>query len=78
LDTGVEIRGGDEVSLDSMFAPSQDPEFPRGAAVMTFIAMEQLGTEFERFAEYLFSRRPSVCIHVEPTSEFYDQAFGVW
>ena len=71
--TGYAIRSK---NVD-MFAPDHDLEFPRGAAAMTFTAMEQLGTEFETFAEYLLSRQPSVCIHVEPTSEFYaeDDAF---
>lgn len=65
--TGFRIRGE---NFD-MFAPNTELDFPAGAAAMTFTAMEQLGTEFEAFAEYLLEKRPSVCIHVEPTSEFY-------
>ncbi|MDB5410642.1 MAG: hypothetical protein JWL84_5554 [Rhodospirillales bacterium] len=45
----------------------------RGTAVMTVHAMEQLGPNWQRFADYLDAHRPRLVLHIEPILEFYDQ-----
>ena len=45
-----------------------------GAGVMTLHAMEQLGTNFEPFLDYLIQLRPALALHVEPIAELYDAA----
>jgi SAM-dependent methyltransferase len=56
-----------------MTAP--DPEYPlrAGAGVFTFGSLEQLGGGFEPFLQFLLERKPSVCVHVEPTVELYEE-----
>ena len=41
--------------------------------VMTFGALEQVGTCAQEFINWLIKKRPRLCIHVEPLLEFYDQ-----
>jgi hypothetical protein len=40
--------------------------------VLTAGAMEQLGGNFSPFLSFLLSKRPRMCIHVEPLVELYD------
>jgi hypothetical protein len=40
---------------------------------LTVHAMEQLGTGWGAFADFLMSRRPRLCLHVEPFIELYDE-----
>lgn len=52
-----------------------DPQFllaPR-SAVITVGALEQLGNRFNPFLEFLLSRKPDICLHVETLYEVYDQ-----
>ncbi len=44
----------------------------RNTAVFTVHAMEQLGTQWRPFADYLLAKRPALCLHVEPLWELYD------
>lgn len=52
-----------------------DPNFSiaPGSAVFTFGALEQLASKTEAFIDYLLVQKPSICIHVEPTVELYDE-----
>jgi hypothetical protein len=60
--------------LFDFFQP--DPAYPLspGSAVLTMDALEQVGDRHAALLDYLVARRPSVCIHVEPVLEFYDDA----
>lgn len=42
-------------------------------AVLTFHSMEQLGTSFNNFLNFLYNSNPMVCVHVEPIIELYDE-----
>jgi SAM-dependent methyltransferase len=66
--TGRRIRG---IRCD-MFAPPTNLPFPEGAAVMTMAAMEQLGGGFGPLLDFLLAKRPSICLHLEPIVELYD------
>ena len=43
-----------------------------GAGIMTLHAMEQLGSDFEPFLDYLIGLKPAVALHLEPIAELYD------
>ena len=57
----------DMISPDSSFALEED------SAVLTIGAVEQLASKFEAFLEYLMEQPVSLCVHVEPTIELYDE-----
>jgi hypothetical protein len=40
---------------------------------LTVHAMEQLGTSWQAFADFLIARRPGLCLHIEPIFELYDE-----
>ena len=41
---------------------------------LTVHSMEQLGTKWKPFADFLAARRPGLCLHIEPIYELYDEA----
>jgi len=43
------------------------------AAVYTVASLEQVGTNHNKFIDYLLDNRPALCIHVEPISELLDE-----
>lgn len=53
------------------FAPDAALEMEHDAAVFTFCALEQIGTKFTPFVDFLLLKRPQVCVHLEPILEFY-------
>ena len=53
------------------FAPDDSLHVPEGAAVFTFCALEQVGSRFVPFVDFLLRKRPGVCVHLEPIFEFY-------
>jgi hypothetical protein len=56
-----------------MFSPDAKLQFPPGSAVLTAGALEQLGSKFESFLEFILQRRPKICVHLEPIYELYDE-----
>lgn len=54
------------------FKPDYDVVLPPGSGVLTVGALEQTGTRWEPFLEYLLDQRPACCLHVEPILEWYD------
>lgn len=43
------------------------------SAVYTVAALEQVGTRFEPFIDYLIKNKPEICIHIEPIAEVLDE-----
>lgn len=66
---GLRVEG---VIFD-MFTP--DASFPivSNGGVLTMGALEQLGSSYLPFVEFLLQKKPSICVHVEPIFELYDQ-----
>ena len=64
----VRDRGFEAEQFD-MFKPHK---VDLKGAVLTVHSMEQLGTDFRPFVEFLVSEKPEVCIHIEPIIEFYE------
>jgi hypothetical protein len=54
------------------FHPSENFEFPPNSAVITIGAMEQTGTNWQAFLEFLLRKKPSRVHHIEPIFEWYN------
>jgi len=64
---GKDIHGG----LLNMLDPSGNEEVIAGSALITVDSMEQLGTNFGPFFDFLISKTPGVVMHYEPIVENY-------
>lgn len=53
------------------FAPDASFFLPPGTGVLTSAALEQVGPRHEAFVDWLLSRRPAICVHIEPIVELY-------
>jgi SAM-dependent methyltransferase len=69
-ETGKDISGRTFNMLDGSGWSGE--AIDRRTSILTVHAMEQLGTRWQAFAEYLAARRPGLCLHIEPILEFYD------
>jgi len=47
-------------------------DFGSDDAVMTMHALEQIGSDFEPLLNFILSKKPSICVHLEPIYEFYE------
>ncbi len=56
-----------------LFSPDTEFAVTKNSAVLTFSALEQTGRRFEKFLRFLIRKNPSICIHVEPIYEWYDE-----
>jgi hypothetical protein len=68
-----QFEGRIQGHIFDMFSPDPLFRLPRGSAVFTAGALEQLGTRFDTFLEFLLDRKPKICVHVEPLYELYDE-----
>lgn len=64
-------KRGLQAEVFDMFKPSADVTLH--GAVLTIHALEQLGTNWRAFLEFLLVRKPQICIHIEPIEELYDE-----
>jgi hypothetical protein len=55
------------------FNPDETFQLADSCAVVTVASLEQIGTRFEPFLNYLMKNSPSLVIHVEPIGELLDQ-----
>lgn len=65
---GARVEG----RLFDMTRPDRGFKLAEGSAVYTVGALEQIGSRFGDFLEYLIDQKPAVVIHHEPIVEFYD------
>ena len=56
------------------FAPDWSIKIVGNSAVLTIGALEQTGRDYESFLQYVLECRPSLCLHVEPIVEWYDES----
>ena len=59
--------------LFDMVSPNISFVLEKNSAVLTIGSMEQLASKFEPFVKYLMNQPISICVHVEPTIELYDE-----
>lgn len=57
--------------LFDMYNPDYQVKVTPTDAVYTMGAMEQLGTNFEAFLEFLLKKKPLICINIETMNEIY-------
>lgn len=56
------------------FNPNYDINLKPESAVLTVAALEQTGKNFKKFINYLISKDPDICIHIEPIEELLDKS----
>ena len=59
--------------LFDMITPDRSFALEKGSAVLTIGSVEQLASKCEAWVEYLQEQPVSLCVHVEPTIELYDE-----
>ena len=67
-------RLGFEAYKFDMFHPNFDFRLRENSIVYTVAAMEQLGTNYKPFVQYLIAQKPKLVIHIEPIGELLDPA----
>lgn len=55
------------------FNPDFNLKLKQGSAIYTVASLEQIGSKYHSFIDYLLKNKPSICIHVEPIEELLDQ-----
>ena len=55
------------------FKPNRDLKIRDNSAVITVASLEQTGSEFNKFIDYLVEQKPSLVIHIEPMWEPLDE-----
>lgn len=56
------------------FAPDHEMRIDPNSGVVTIGALEQVGERFQPFLDFLRKRQPTVCVHIEPVLEWYDES----
>jgi hypothetical protein len=57
----------------NFFEPSKDHKISDNSAVLTFGALEQVGSRFSPFLDYLLMQSPKLVVNVECLHELYDE-----
>ena len=57
----------------NFFDPDNSFNLENNSIVYTSASIEQTGTQYKRFVEYLLRQRPALCIHIEPIAELLDE-----
>jgi len=55
------------------FQPDRSLALGGSSGVLTMCALEQVGERHDAFLNYLLDTKPSVCVHMEPIVELYDE-----
>lgn len=55
------------------FSPDKNFKLNKKSAVFTVAALEQIGSNFKPFIDYLLEEKPKICIHIEPIFELLDE-----
>lgn len=58
--------------LFDFFNPSKNKDFFGNYSAYTVASLEQVGTKFKPFVNYLLKSKPEVVIHIEPMPEYLD------
>lgn len=56
------------------FNPDSTFQIPEKSAVYTVAALEQVGNNFEKFVDYLLTKKPEIVINMEPIDELLDDS----
>jgi hypothetical protein len=56
-----------------MLAPDRSLALPAGATILAIGALEQIGTQWEPFLQFILDRKPALFVHVDSILEWYDE-----
>jgi hypothetical protein len=62
-----------EGQVFNMFSPNKKLNLQKNSAVLTVHALEQLGSNFVKFIDFVIDKSPCVCLNIEPIYELYDK-----
>ena len=68
---GLKLMGG----TFNFFDPDETLTFDPLSAVLTFGALEQVGSNHRRYLDFILKRKPLLCIDVVGIHELYDEAY---
>ncbi len=68
-DLGINITG----RHFDFFAPDPSLKLESNSGILTMCALEQVGTRHEAFINFILHERPSICVHMEPLLDLYDE-----
>lgn len=54
------------------FNPNYNIDIPNKSGVYTVAALEQVGPNYRAFVDYLITKKPKICVHMEPIDELLD------
>ena len=77
LIAGVAAATGDQrlhAERFDYFSPNSSFKIGEDSAVFTMASLEQIGSEFGPFVDYLLEQKPGLVIHVEPIAELLDSS----
>jgi len=69
---GKEIGSSISGQLFNFLRPDTSVKLSSYTAVLTIHALEQIGSNFDRWIDYLLAEKPGIVINYEPMIEFYD------
>jgi hypothetical protein len=56
----------------NFFKPNYDIEIPENSGIYTVAALEQIGSNYKKFVDFLLLKKPKICVHMEPVDELLD------
>ena len=56
------------------FKPDKSFRLKPDSIIYTVASLEQVGTRFDKFLEYIIDNKPKLCVHIEPVSELLDRS----
>ena len=57
----------------NMLEPDRSFRLKPGSAILAMGALEQIGTNFEPFLQFILEQKPSLFVHVDSILEWYDE-----
>jgi len=62
-----------EGHIFDFFEPNLNIKILPDSGIFTVHALEQIGSKYKLFVDYLLEQKPGICIHIEPINELYDK-----
>lgn len=56
----------------NFFKINSSLKIPNNSAIMTYGALEQVGSRHKKFINFIIKKKPKICVHVECMNEMYD------
>lgn len=56
------------------FQPEYSLEIKESSAIYTIAALEQIGSNYKNFVDFLLEKKPDICVNVEPIIELFNDS----